>query len=160
MIQKITPFLWFDTQAEEAVNLYVSLFKDSKILNMVRNPKGAPGPEGSIMIVAFELDGVKFTAMNGGPMFTFNESISMVITCEDQTEVDHFWNGLTANGGHPGRCGWLKDRYGLSWQVVPHQLQTLMSDPDPIRVGRVMAAMMAMDKIDTAGLEQAADATN
>ena len=102
MIQKITPFLWFDTQAEEAVNLYVSLFKDSKILNMVRNPKGAPGPEGSIMIVAFELDGVKFTAMNGGPMFTFNESISMVITCEDQTEVDHFWNGLTANGGHHG----------------------------------------------------------
>lgn len=156
MNPKVTPFLWFDTQAEEAANLYVSLFKNSKILNVVKSPKGAPGPEGGVMVVAFEIDGAKFTAMNGGPLFTFNESISMVITCEDQAEVDHFWDGLTANGGHPGRCGWLKDRFGLSWQVVPKQLRVLMSDPDREKAARVMAAMMRMDKIVVADLEAAA----
>lgn len=155
MIPKVTPFLWFDTQAEEAANLYVSLFENSKILNIVRSPKGAPGPEGGVMIVAFEIDGAKFTAMNGGPMFTFNESISMVIRCADQAEVDHFWNGLTADGGHAGQCGWLKDKFGLSWQVVPDALPKLMSDPDRTKAGRVMQAMMKMGKIIIADLQAA-----
>ena len=154
MIPKITPFLWFDTQAEEAANFYVSLFKNSKILNVVRNPKGAPGPEGSAMIVAFELDGAKFTALNGGPIFKFNEATSFVVNCENQEEVDHFWDGLSA-GGTIGDCGWLKDKYGLSWQVVPQQLRTLMSDPDPVKTGRVMQAMMKMKKIVIADLEAA-----
>ena len=157
MIPKITPFLWFDTQAEEAANLYVSLFKNSKILNIVRNPKGAPGPEGAAMIVAFELDGAKFTAINGGPVFKFNEATSFVVNCENQEEVDHFWNGLSADGGKTGDCGWLKDKFGLSWQVVPQQLRTLMSDPDPMKSGRVMQAMMKMHKIVIADLQAAYD---
>ena len=155
MTPKITPFLWYNTEAEEAANLYVSLFKNSKIVSTVRNPKGAPGPEGSVLIVAFELDGAKFTAMNGGPMLKFNEATSFVINCENQEEVDHFWNGLSANGGATSQCGWLKDRYGLSWQVVPNALPKLMSDPDRVKAGRVMQAMMKMTKIVIADLEAA-----
>ena len=155
MIPKVTPFLWFDTQAEEAANLYVSLFKNSKILNIVKTPKNAPGPEGSVMIVAFELDGAKFSAINGGPIFKFNEATSFVINCENQEEVDHFWNGLSADGGKTSDCGWLKDKFGLSWQVVPQQLRTLISDPDPVKAARVMGAMMKMKKIVIADLESA-----
>lgn len=156
-MQKITPFLWFNDNAEEAVNFYLPLFKNSKILNIVRNPKGAPGLEGAVMIVAFELDGAKFTAINGGPMFTFNGAVSFVVNCEDQAEVDHFWNGLIAEGGVAGQCGWLKDKFGMSWQIVPQALRTLMSDPDPVKSGRVMQAMMGMTKIDIAGLQAAYD---
>ena len=153
---KITPFLWYDTQAEEAANLYVSLFPNSKILNVVRTPKGGPGAEGAVLVVAFELDGVKFTAMNGGPMFTFNESISMVIHCKDQEEVDHYWNGLTENGGQESACGWLKDPYGLSWQVTPEILTKLLGDSDREKAGRVMQCMMTMQKLDVAKLQAAA----
>ena len=155
MMPKITPFLWFDQNAEEAANLYVSLFPNSKILNIVRTPNGGAGPEGSVLVVAFELDGVKFSAMNGGPMFKFNESISMVIHCKDQEEVDHYWNGLIADGGHASQCGWLKDRFGLSWQVIPDALPKLMSDPDRTKAARVMGAMMKMDRIIVADLEAA-----
>ncbi len=157
MNQKITPFLWYDGQAEEAANLYVSLFKNSKILNVVHSPKGAPGPEGAVMVVAFELDGVPFTALNGGSYFTFNESTSFVIHCKDQAEVDHFWEGLIADGGKPGDCGWLKDKFGLSWQVTPDILPQLIGDPDPARAGRAMQAMMTMQKIDIAAIEAAAN---
>ena len=155
-IPKITPFLWFENQAEEASNFYVSIFKNSKILNIVRNPAGATGSEGEVMVVAFELDGTKFTALNGGPLFKFSEAISFVINCEDQAEVDYFWDKLSA-GGQAGQCGWLKDKYGLSWQVVPQTLRTLMSNPDRVKVVRVNQAMMQMTKIDIAGLEKAAE---
>jgi predicted 3-demethylubiquinone-9 3-methyltransferase (glyoxalase superfamily) len=158
MIPKITPFLWFDTNAEEAANLYVSLFPNSKILNIVRTPKGGAGPEGSVLVVAFELDGMKFSAMNGGPMFKFNESISMVIHCKDQDEVDHYWNGLIADGGQQSDCGWLKDKFGLSWQVTPDILVTYLGDQNREKAASVMAAMMTMQKIDIAKLQEAYDA--
>lgn len=157
MIPKITPFLWFDTQAEEAANLYISLFPNSKILNIVRTPKGGVGPEGSVLVVAFELDGVKFTAMNGGPLFKFNESISMVIHCNDQVEVDHYWNGLIADGGQASDCGWLKDKFGLSWQVTPEILTQYLGDADREKAGRVMQCMMTMQKLDIAKLQAAYD---
>lgn len=151
-MKKITPFLWFDTQAEEAMNFYVSLFKNSKSLGVSR------GPDGRAFSVSFELDGQEFIGLNAGPQFKFNESISMFVNCEDQAEADYFWNALTANGGEESMCGWLKDKYGLSWQIIPKQLGELMGDPDPEKAGRVMQAMLRMRKIIVADLQKAYDA--
>ena len=154
-MQKITPFLWFDTQAEEAARFYASIFPNSKVGDISRYPEGMPGQAGSVMTVAFELDGQQFTALNGGPNFKFTEAVSFVVDCRDQAEVDHYWDKLTA-GGQEVQCGWLKDRYGLSWQIVPARLMELASDPDTAKAGRVMQAMMKMVKIDIAKLEEAA----
>ena len=157
---KITPFLWFDTQAEEAANFYVSLFPNSRITDVARYPSDAQppaGPPGRGMTVGFELDGKPFTALNGGPHFQFNEAVSFVIHCGDQAEVDRYWNALTADGGKEVQCGWLKDKYGLSWQVVPDVLLELISDPDRAKAQRVMAAMMQMVKLDMPKLKAAFD---
>jgi len=148
-MKKITPFLWFDTQAEEAMNFYVSLFKNSKVKDISR------GPDGRAFIVSFELDGQEFMGLNAGPQFKFNEAVSMYVDCEDQAEVDHFWDALTADGGEESQCGWLKDKYGLSWQIVPKQLTELMGDPDPEKSQRVMDAMLKMQKIIVADLQKA-----
>ncbi len=152
---KISPFLWFDNQAEEAVNFYVSVFKNAKIGKIVRYGDAGPGPKGSVMTAAFELEGQSFTALNGGPHFTFSEAVSFVVKCEDQAEVDRLWDRLTADGGAPSQCGWLKDRFGVSWQIVPDGMIELISDPDPEKAKRVMEAMMSMTKIDVARLRQA-----
>jgi len=152
--QKVTPFLWFDGQAEEAANFYTSIFKNSKIHNMTRYGDAGPGPKGSVMTVQFQLDGLEFVALNGGPQYHFTEAISFAIRCETQQEVDELWSKLTA-GGEPGQCGWLKDKFGLSWQVVPKQLPKMLTDPDPAKTQRVMKAMMDMDKIEIAPLEAA-----
>jgi len=152
---KITPFLWFDDKAEEAANFYVSLFKNSKIDTVSRYGDAGPGPKGAVMTVAFQLNGQKFTALNGGPLFKFTEAISLFVNCESQQEVDELWEKLSA-GGQKSRCGWLKDKYGLSWQIIPSALGKLMSDPDREKAGRVMKAMLQMDKIDIAALEKAA----
>ncbi len=156
--QKITPFLWFDHQAEDAVKFYVSIFKGSKIRGVTRyddeGAKAAGRPKGSVMTVAFELDGQEFTALNGGPIFKFTEAISFVVNCETQKEVDYFWEKLSA-GGHQVQCGWLKDRFGLSWQVVPTVLPKMLQDKDREKSKRVMAAMLKMKKIDIAGLKKA-----
>ena len=146
---KITPFLWFDTQAEEAMNLYISIFKNSKIYNISRDPNG------KVFTVAFELEGQDYIGLNAGPAFKFNEAISMFVNCEDQAEVDYFWNALTADGGEESMCGWLKDKYGLSWQIVPRQLNELLNDPDREKAGRVMDAMLNMKKIIVADLQKA-----
>ncbi|MCW2538324.1 MAG: hypothetical protein JWN95_49 [Frankiales bacterium] len=156
MLQMIIPNLWFDTQAEEAAQFYVSVFKDGRIVNVARYPEGSPGPAGTVMTVEFEVNGQRFTAINGGPQFTFDEAISFQITCEDQDELDYFWDSLSA-GGEPGPCGWLKDRYGLSWQVVPAGMDDVFNDPDPARAQRAMQAMMQMSKLDIAALRSAAD---
>lgn len=148
-MKKITPFLWFDTQAEEAMNFYVSVFKNSKARDVSR------GPDGKAFTVSFELDGQEFMGLNAGPQFKFNEAISMYVNCEDQAEVDYFWEKLTADGGEESMCGWLKDKYGLSWQIVPRQLGELMGDPDPVKSQRVMQAMLKMQKIIVADLERA-----
>ncbi|MBK7451035.1 MAG: VOC family protein [Anaerolineales bacterium] len=148
---KITPFLWFDTQAEEAMNFYISIFKNSKIYNISRDPNG------KVFTVAFELEGQDYIGLNAGPAFKFNEAISMFVNCEDQAEVDYFWNALIADGGEESMCGWLKDKYGLSWQIVPKQLGELMGDPDPEKSGRVMQAMLKMQKIIVADLKKAYD---
>jgi predicted 3-demethylubiquinone-9 3-methyltransferase (glyoxalase superfamily) len=157
-MQKITPFLWFDDQAEEAAKFYVSIFKNSKIVSVNRydeeGAKAAGRPKGSVMTVAFELDGQEFTALNGGPLFKFTEAISFVVHCETQNEVDHFWQKLTA-GGQEVQCGWLKDRFGVSWQVVPNALIEMLQDKDPVKSKRVMAAMLKMKKIDIDGLKKA-----
>jgi predicted 3-demethylubiquinone-9 3-methyltransferase (glyoxalase superfamily) len=153
-MQKITPFLWFDTQAEEAARFYVSIFNNSRIVKTVRYGEAGPGPAGSVMTVAFELNGVPFTALNGGPLFDFSEAVSFVVNCQSQAEVDSLWPKLSAVG-RPGRCGWLKDKYGLSWQVVPTVLPALLSDPDAARAQRTMQAMLKMDKLDIAALERA-----
>jgi predicted 3-demethylubiquinone-9 3-methyltransferase (glyoxalase superfamily) len=153
--QRITPFLWFDGQAEEAANFYVSIFPNSKIGSTSRYGEAGPGPKGSVMTVAFDLDGLSFTGINGGPMFKFTEAISLVVHCETQAEVDHYWDKLSA-GGQQVQCGWLKDKYGLSWQIVPNALIELVQDKDPAKSQRVMAAMMQMKKIDIAGLQAAA----
>ncbi len=157
-MQKITPFLWFDSQAEEAAKFYVSIFTNSKIVNVVRYgdeaAKAAGRPKGSVMTVAFELDGQRFTALNGGPVFKFTEAISFVAHCKTQEEVDHLWEKLS-QGGEPSRCGWLKDRYGLSWQVVPDILIELLQDRDPAKSRRVMQAMLQMSKIDIGALHRA-----
>ena len=155
---KIQPFLWFDTQAEEAVNLYVATFKNSKIGKVVRYGEGPSGPDGKVMTVEFEIDGQPVVALNGGPYFKFTEAVSFTVSCEDQAEVDRYWTALTADGGEESRCGWLKDRFGLSWQIVPIALPRLLSDPDPARAKRARDAMMTMRKIDVAALESAAAA--
>jgi predicted 3-demethylubiquinone-9 3-methyltransferase (glyoxalase superfamily) len=154
MMQKIVTFLWFDNQAEEAANLYVSVFKNSKIGTVRRYGKAGPGPEGSVMMVNFQIEGQEFMALNGGPHFKFTPAISLFVNCESQEEVDELWERLSA-GGRKDRCGWLQDRYGLSWQIIPTALGKLMSDPDPEKSSRVMKAMLQMDKIDINRLEEA-----
>jgi predicted 3-demethylubiquinone-9 3-methyltransferase (glyoxalase superfamily) len=156
-MQKITPFLWFDDQAEEAARFYVSLFEDSEITDVARYPEGAPGEPGAVMTVNFRIAGQEFTALNGGPQFPFTEAVSLYVHCEDQDEVDRFWSQLT-EGGEESQCGWLKDRYGLSWQIVPDRLGELLGDPDPARAQASMQAMLQMSKIDIKVLEDAADA--
>jgi predicted 3-demethylubiquinone-9 3-methyltransferase (glyoxalase superfamily) len=151
---KITPFLWFDTQAEEAVQFYTAIFKNSKVGKVARYGDAGPGPKGSVMTASFELDGQPFIALNGGPLFKFTEAISFVVDCADQAEVDAFWEKLSA-GGEKSRCGWLKDRFGVSWQIVPTVLGELMSDPDPAKSRRVMQAMLQMAKLDIAALRAA-----
>src|ERR1700674_1394447 len=146
-MQKITPFLWFDDKAEEAANFYVSIFKNSKMGSVSRYGEGGPGPKGTVMVATFQLDGQEFIALNGGPQFKFTEAISFVVNCETQEEVDGFWEKLS-EGGEKSRCGWLKDKYGLSWQIVPTVLGELMQDKDPEKSKRVMEAMLQMDKID------------
>jgi predicted 3-demethylubiquinone-9 3-methyltransferase (glyoxalase superfamily) len=153
--QKITTFLWFDNQAEEAAQLYTSIFADSRIVEVTRYGEGGPGPKGTAMTVVYELAGQQFIALNGGPQFKFTEAISLQISCEDQLEVDDLWSKLSA-GGEEGPCGWLKDKYGLSWQVVPTALPRLLRNPDPKKAQRVMEAMMKMKKIEIAELERAA----
>lgn len=154
-MQKITTFLWFDNQAEQAANFYTSIFKNSKIGKVSRYGDSGPGPKGSVMVVSFQLEGQEFTALNGGPVFSFTPAISLFVNCQSQSEVDDLWEKLSA-GGKKDRCGWLKDRYGLSWQIVPTRLSELMSDPDPKKAGRVMQAMLQMNKLDIAALEAAA----
>jgi predicted 3-demethylubiquinone-9 3-methyltransferase (glyoxalase superfamily) len=154
-MNEITPCLWFDTEGEEAADLYTSVFPNSKILDIARYGSSGPRPEGTVMTVSFELDGQKFLALNGGPEFTFSEAISFQVSCKDQDEVDVFWNKLS-EGGEEGPCGWLKDRFGVSWQIVPTVLPKLLGDPDPEKSQRVMAAMLKMKKIDIGELERAA----
>lgn len=154
MSQKITPFLWFDGQAKEAMNFYVSVFKNAEVLTVSRYGEGGPAPAGTVMVASFKLDGQEFLALNGGPMYKFTEAVSFLISCESQDEVDHYWDKLT-DGGEPGPCGWLKDRFGLSWQVVPTRLPELLQDEDPAKSGRVMQAMMQMSKIEIPKLEAA-----
>lgn len=154
-MQKITTYLWFDHQAEEAAQFYTSLFPDSEILEVQRYGEAGPGPKGQAMIVKFRLAGQEFLALNGGPHFRFTEAISLLVSCRDQQEVDALWEKLTA-GGEPSQCGWLKDRYGLSWQIIPTALPELLRDPDPARAQRAMQAMLGMQKIDIAQLQQAA----
>jgi predicted 3-demethylubiquinone-9 3-methyltransferase (glyoxalase superfamily) len=151
---KITPFLWFNDQAEEAMNFYTAIFKNSKITSVSRYGEGGPGPQGSVMTATFELDGQEFMALNGGPLFTFTEAISFFVNCETQAEVDELWEKLT-EGGEESQCGWLKDKFGLSWQIVPSVLGELLNDPDAEKAGRVMNAMLQMKKIDIAGLRAA-----
>jgi predicted 3-demethylubiquinone-9 3-methyltransferase (glyoxalase superfamily) len=166
MPQKINTYLWFDDQAEEAANLYVDLFKtrpggqaaESKVTNVARYGEAGPGEPGSAMTVTFDLDGQEFIALNGGPQFPFTEAVSLFVHCDSQEEVDHFWNALTSDGGEESQCGWLKDRFGLSWQIIPDRLLELIGDPDPGRSRRAMEAMLKMGKIDVATLEKAADA--
>jgi predicted 3-demethylubiquinone-9 3-methyltransferase (glyoxalase superfamily) len=152
LMPKITPFLWFNDTAETAANFYCTVFPNSKLGRISRQ-----GPGGPVMVVAFELDGKEFIALNGGPQFKFTEAVSFVIHCETQEEVDHYWEKLTADGGAESRCGWLKDKFGLSWQVVPNIMSKLMSDKDPAKVGRVMQALMQMGKLEIAGLQRAYD---
>ncbi len=156
MQQRITPNLWFDGQAEEAAAFYVSVFPNSRIVGTTRYPEGGPGPAGTVMTVEFELDGQRVVGINGGPQFRFTEALSLEISCADQAEVDHYWERLS-EGGEEGPCGWLKDRYGLSWQVVPEGMDQLFADPDPARAQRAMQAMLGMRKLDAAALRAAAD---
>ena len=155
MIQKIKPFLWFDNQAEDAANFYRSIFKDSKILKIARYPEGSPAPAGSVMVVSFQIEGQEFMALNAGPLFKFTEAISFLIACETQEEVDHYWNKLLA-GGQESQCGWLKDKYGLSWQVTPTILSELLAEKDHKKAQQVMKTMLQMKKIDIATLKRAA----
>jgi len=153
---RVTPFLWFDHEAEEAAKFYTSIFDDSKIGRVVRNTEAAPGPTGSVLTVEFSLDGQEFTALNGGPSFKFTEAISFVVHCETQKEVDYYWEKLLA-GGAPSQCGWLEDKFGLSWQIVPDILPELLGDPDRNKAARVTQAMMKMVKLDIEGLKKAAE---
>jgi predicted 3-demethylubiquinone-9 3-methyltransferase (glyoxalase superfamily) len=153
--QKIIPNLWFDTEAEEAADLYTSVFKNSRVVNVAHYTEAGPRPAGTVMTVEFELDGQRFVGINGGPQFTFDEAVSFQIDCETQDEIDHYWERLS-EGGEEGQCGWLKDRYGLSWQVVPTGMEELFADPDPERARRAMQAMLGMGKIDIAALRSAA----
>jgi predicted 3-demethylubiquinone-9 3-methyltransferase (glyoxalase superfamily) len=156
MQQKITPSLWFDTEAEDAANFYISVFKNSSIVNVARYTEAGPRPAGTVMTVEFDLDGQRFVGINGGPQFTFDEAVSFQITCEDQDEVDYYWDRLS-EGGAESQCGWLKDKFGLSWQVVPTGMAEVFNDPDPQRAQRAMQAMLGMGKIDVAALRRAAD---
>ena len=156
MPQKITPSLWFDTEAEEAAAFYTSVFKNSRIVNVSHYTESAPRPAGTVMTVEWELDGQRFVGINGGPEFTFSEAVSFQITCEDQAEVDYYWERLTAEGGEESQCGWCKDKFGLSWQVVPVGMDELFSDPDKSKAERAMQAMFGMKKIDIAALDRAA----
>jgi len=152
---KITPFLWFNSNAEEAANFYASVFKNSKVKAVTRYSGAGPGPKGSVMTVSFELDGQEFTALNGGPQFTFTEAVSFVVHCDTQQDVDYYWDKLTA-GGQESQCGWLKDKYGLSWQIVPKALPRLLQQTDPKKAQRVMQALLQMKKLDIGALERAA----
>ena len=153
---RITPWLWFDTEGEEAANFYTSVFPNSKITEITRYGTAGPRPEGMVMTVVFELDGQEFAALNGGPEFKFNEAVSFLVSCETQDDVDRYWSVLSSDGGEEGPCGWLKDRFGLSWQIVPTRLDELLADPDQEKAQRVMAAMLQMKKIEIAELERAA----
>jgi len=154
MNTRITPFLWFDHQAEEAANFYTSIFKNSKRGTVMRYGEEGPGPKGTVMSTTFELEGQEFIALNGGPMFTFSPAISFFVKCDTQAGVDHFWEKLSA-GGEIQPCGWLKDRYGVSWQIVPTVLDEMLADEDPEKAGRVMRAMLQMKKLDIEGLKRA-----
>jgi predicted 3-demethylubiquinone-9 3-methyltransferase (glyoxalase superfamily) len=153
--QRITPFLWFDNQAEEAANFYCSIFENSKVGQVVRYGDSGPGPKGQVMIVTFQLNGQNFTALNGGPRFKFTEAISFVVNCDTQKEIDYFWEKLTADGGAESMCGWLKDKFGLSWQVVPTIIGELMSAKDPEKSNRVMQAVLQMKKLDIQKMKDA-----
>ncbi len=155
-MQKITPFLWFDGKAEEAMNFYVSIFKNSKVVSVTRYGDAGPGPKGSVMSVTFQLEGQQFYALNGGPQFAFTPAISMFVSCETQKEVDALWEKLS-EGGRKDRCGWLQDKYGLSWQIIPTALGKMLQDKDRAKADRVMQAMLQMDKIDIRRLKQAYD---
>ena len=156
-MNRITPCLWFDNNAEEAVNFYCSVFKNSKVLNMSRYPEAGPGKPGSVLTASFEIDGQPLTALNGGPQFTFTEAVSLMVMCDTQQEIDDYWAKLTANGGKESQCGWLKDKYELSWQIVPRILPQLMQDKDPAKRNRVMKALLKMVKLDIARLQRAYD---
>jgi predicted 3-demethylubiquinone-9 3-methyltransferase (glyoxalase superfamily) len=156
-MQKITPFLWFDNDAEEALNFYTSIFKNSKSIKVSRYGEGGPGPAGSVMVAEFEIEGQRFLALNGGPRFKFTEAVSFVINCETQEEIDHYWSSLTADGGVESQCGWLKDKFGLSWQVTPTVMGSLMAGQDAAGSQRAMQAMMQMKKLDIKTLQDAYD---
>ena len=158
MPQKIIPNLWFDTQAEEAAKYYIDVFGDGRVLSLARYPEGSGDRTGSVMAVEFEVAGMHLVGINGGPVFTFTEAVSLQIDCADQAEVDRFWDRLIGDGGEASQCGWLKDKYGLSWQVVPRGMQELFADPDPARAARAVQAMLQMTKLDVAELRAAADA--
>ena len=156
--QKITPMLWFDDQAEQAAEFYVSIFRDARMGRVARYGEAGPGPAGTAMTVEFVLEGQTFTALNGGPIYTFTEAISFVVACKDQEEVDHYWDRLIEGGPvESQQCGWLKDKFGLSWQIVPDAMGRLMSDPDPVKAQRTVAAMLKMKKLDVAALQSAHD---
>jgi predicted 3-demethylubiquinone-9 3-methyltransferase (glyoxalase superfamily) len=155
-MQKITPFLWFDNQAEEAMNFYISIFKNSKVVTVTRYGETGPGPKGTVMTAKFELNGQEFVALNGGPHFKFTEAVSFVVNCETQAEIDEYWDKLSA-GGEKSRCGWLKDKFGLSWQIVPTVLPDLLDEKHPDKADRVMQAIMRMNKLDLKALQQAFD---
>jgi predicted 3-demethylubiquinone-9 3-methyltransferase (glyoxalase superfamily) len=155
-MQKITPFLWFDNQAEEAMNFYVSIFKNSKVGRVTRYGDAGPGPKGSVMSATFTLEGQEFFALNGGPQYSFTPAISLFVNCETQQEVDDLWDKLSA-GGRKDRCGWLQDKYGLSWQIIPSALSRMLGDRNPVKAKNVMMAMLQMDKIDISRLQQAYD---
>ena len=157
-MSKVTPFLWFDTEAEEAANFYVSLFPNSRITNVTRYGNAGPGPAGSVMTISFEIDGMPITALNGGPIYKFTEAVSLSVNCEDQAEVDRYWTALTGNGGQEGPCAWCKDRFGFSWQIVPKALPRLLGNADPKKAQAAMQAMFKMKKIIIADLEAAAAA--
>jgi prepilin-type processing-associated H-X9-DG protein len=155
--QKITPFLWFDGHVEEAVNFYTSVFKNSEVLNLSRLPGEVPGHSGNVVMATVRLNGVEFMLLDGGPMFKFTEAVSFFVHCQNQAEVDDLWDKLIADGGNESQCGWLKDKYGLSWQIIPDALMQLMGDPNPVKARNVQAAMMKMIKIDVAALQAAYD---
>lgn len=156
-MQKITPFLWFNDKAEEAINFYTSLFKDGKIISIARYPDSYPGMGGKILTAVFQIDGQELMAIDGGPMYKFTEAISLMVGCDNQAEVDYLWDNLTKDGGEEIQCGWLKDKYGLTWQIIPAILPKLLTDPDKEKSGRAMQAMLKMKKIDCAVLQQAFD---
>ncbi|MBI5876114.1 MAG: VOC family protein [Chloroflexi bacterium] len=155
-MKQITPCLWFDSNAEEAVSLYMSVFPNAKILSMSRYGEGGPGPAGQVMVAMFEINGQEYMALNGGPQYKPTPAVSFLVNCETQAEVDHLWEKLS-EGGHKDQCGWLQDRFGFSWQIVPTALGELMGDPDPLKAGRVMQAMLKMGKLDIAELQRAYD---